>query len=67
MHIMNKTILRGENSVERPRCMELLVHAYQVQGSDLNSLMVALTQLNTVEEAEEDIHEVLYYIVWDPL
>ena len=39
--------------------MELLVHAYQLEGSDLHSMMVALRQLNTVEEAEEDIHEVI--------
>ena len=38
--------------------MTLLVHAYQLQGSDVHSFMVALRQLNTVEEAEEDIHEV---------
>lgn len=38
--------------------MALLVHAYQLQNSDIHSLMVALRQLNTVEEAEEDIHEV---------
>ena len=38
--------------------MALLVHAYQLEGRDVYSLMVALRQLNTVEEAEEDIHEV---------
>ena len=38
--------------------MALLVHAYQLEGSDVHSLMVALRQLNTVEEAEEDMHEV---------
>ena len=38
--------------------MALLVHAYQLEGRDVHSLMVALRQLNTVEEAEEDIHEV---------
>ena len=38
--------------------MALLVHAYQVEGNDVHSLMVALRQLNTTEEAEEDVHEV---------
>ena len=38
--------------------MSLLAHAYQLQNSNVHTLMVALRQLNTVEEAEEDIHEV---------
>ena len=39
--------------------MALLVHAYHLQNNDMRTLMVALKQLNTVEEAEEDIHEVI--------
>ena len=38
--------------------MALLVHSYQLEGCDVHSLMVALRQLNTIEEAEEDVHEV---------
>ena len=50
---------RGGNFLDRARCMSLLAHAYQLQNSNVHTLMVALRQLNTVEEAEEDIHEVL--------
>ena len=49
---------REGNFLERAHCMALLVHAYQVEGNDVHSLMVALRQLNTTEEAEEDVHEV---------
>ena len=49
---------RGGNLLDQAHCMSLLVHAYQLQNSDLHTLMVALRQLNTVEEAEEDIHQV---------
>ena len=43
--------------------MSLLAHAYQLQNSNVHTLMVALRQLNTVEEAEEDIHEVSLKVV----
>ena len=49
---------RRENFLELAHCMTQLVHAYQLQNSDIHSFSVALRQLNTVEEAEEDIHEV---------
>ena len=48
---------REGNFLERARCITLLVHAYQLESNDVHSFMVALRQLNTVEEAEEDIHE----------
>lgn len=52
---------RGGNLLDQAHCMSLLVHAYQLQNSDVHTLMVALRQLNTVEEAEEDIHQVHVY------
>ena len=51
-------VQRGGTFLDQARCMALLVHAYQLQNSDVLMLMVALRQLNIVEEAEEDIHEV---------
>ena len=56
-HVHYTYYYRGGDFLERARCMTLLVHAYQLQNSDIYSFMVALRQLNTVEEAEEDIHE----------
>lgn len=53
---------RGGNLLDQAHCMSLLVHAYQLQNSDVHTLMVALRQLNTVEEAEEDIHQVHVHV-----
>ena len=38
--------------------MALLAQAYHLDDNDIGTLTVTLKQLNIVEEAEEDIHEV---------
>ena len=48
--------------LEKSRCMAQLVHVYHLQHKPLNAFVAALSQLNTAEEAQEDIHEVLVFI-----
>ena len=38
--------------------MTHVTHAYHLQHENLWTLMAALKQLNVVEEAQEDVHEV---------
>lgn len=45
--------------LEKSRCMAQMVHVYHLQHKPLNAFVAALSQLNTAEEAQEDIHEVL--------
>ena len=48
----------SEMFLDQARCMTHVTHVYHLQHDNLKTLMVALKQLNTVEEAQEDIHEV---------
>lgn len=38
--------------------MTHVTHVYHLQHKNIKTLMVALKQLNAVEEAQEDVHEV---------
>lgn len=48
----------SETFLDQARCMAHVTHAYHLRHENLKTLMTALKQLNTVEEAQEDIHEV---------
>ena len=48
----------SEMFLDQARCMTHVTHVYHLQHDNLKTLMVALKQLNAVEEAQEDIHEV---------
>lgn len=55
-------IIRGQDSekfLDQSRCMAHVVHAYHLQHKNMHTLMAALQQLNTAEEAQEDVHEVV--------
>ena len=48
----------SETFLDQARCMTHVTHAYHLQHENLWTLMAALKQLNVVEEAQEDVHEV---------
>lgn len=48
----------SETYLDQARCMTHVTHAYHLQHENLRTLMAALKQLNAVEEAQEDVHEV---------
>ena len=47
--------------IEQARCLSHLSHVYHMINQNKRSLMAALEQLNAVEEADEDFHEVRRY------
>lgn len=62
---MKVYIDRGLDSaklLDKSRCMAHIAHIYHYQHKRMHTLMIALHQLNCVEEAEENIHEVNYSI-----
>lgn len=60
LHTLN-SVFSGRDSetyLDQARCMTHVTHAYHLQHENLRTLMAALKQLNAVEEAQEDVHEV---------
>ena len=51
----------SETFLDQARCMAHVTHAYHLQHENLRTMMAALKQLNAAEEAQEDIHEVMFY------
>lgn len=72
--MLGLVVHRGRDSetyLDQARCMAHVTHAYHLQHQNLKTMMTALKQLNTAEEAQEDIHEVCnmyakrnYWYVW---
>uniref|UniRef100_A0A1X7VFP5 Guanylate cyclase domain-containing protein n=1 Tax=Amphimedon queenslandica TaxID=400682 RepID=A0A1X7VFP5_AMPQE len=58
-YIQTKHDQESDMYLEKSRCMAQMVHVYHLQHKPLNAFVAALSQLNTAEEAQEDIHELL--------
>ncbi len=48
----------SEMFLDQARCMVHVTHVYHLQHKNMKTLMLALKQLNAVEEAQQDNHEV---------
>lgn len=48
----------SETYLDQARCLAHITQVYHLQHRSLQTMMAALKQLNTVEEAQEDVHEV---------
>ena len=56
--IASKSGLDSQTFLDQARCMAHVTHAYHLQHKNVMTLVAALKQLNAVEEAQEDVHEV---------
>ena len=61
--LARKTGIDSQTFLDQARCMAHVTHAYHLQHKNMKTLMAALKQLNAVEEAQEDIHEVNTFMI----